>query len=59
MGAVALSQAGMGGADGSWAVLSGSPAYTPTQLQLYACEDQIRDSEQKHSTERVGYLVFE
>jgi beta-lactam-binding protein with PASTA domain len=55
----AASVSGMDGNDGSWAVLSGSPALTTTSIGLHACEDQIGDSEQSHTTTQVGYIVFE
>ena len=57
--AAALSVSGMDGADGSWAVLSGANPLTPSTLSLHASEDQMNDSELKHSTTQVGYIIFE
>ena len=54
-----VSQAGMDGGDGSWAVLYGVNPATPSSLSLAADEDQMKDTERKHTTEQVGYLVFE
>ena len=55
----AASISGMDGNNGAWAVLAGSPALTTTSIGLYACEDQMNDSEQKHTTTQIGYIVFE
>ena len=49
----------MDGGDGSWAVLAGNPALTPTSIGMYACEDTKNDSEQNHTGEQVCYIVFE
>ena len=57
--AVALSQSAMDGNDGSWAVFYGSTPFSSTNIDLYVSEDQMNDSEQRHVTEQVGYLVFE
>jgi len=57
--AAAVSQTGMDGIDGSWAVLAGSPAFSTTTIGIYACEDRLSDAEQKHTTEQVAYLIFE
>jgi hypothetical protein len=57
--AAALSQAGMDGGNGGWAVLVGSNAMTSTSLRLEIDEDQLHDSERNHTTEQVGYIVFE
>ncbi|QQL43871.1 cadherin domain-containing protein [Sulfuriroseicoccus oceanibius] len=57
--AAALSISGMDGGDGAWAVLSGANPITPTVLGLHALEDQMGDSDQRHTTTQVGYLVFE
>ena len=57
--AAAASISGMDGNNGAWAVLSGNPALSTTSIGLHACEDQIADSEQTHSTTQVGYIVFE
>jgi RHS repeat-associated protein len=45
--------------DGSWAVLYGAAPLSATSLDLAVDEDQIGDSERRHNTEQVAYLVFE
>ena len=57
--AAALSSTGMDGADGAWPVLNGADALSATTLKLIVDEDQLKDSEQKHATEQVNYLIFE
>jgi hypothetical protein len=57
--AAAVSISAMDGNNGAWAVLSGSPAFSTTSIGLHACEDQMNDSEQKHTTAQVAYIVFE
>lgn len=54
-----LSQAAMDGGDGSWAVLYGTNPVTPNWLYLAIEEDWVWDSERNHTTEQVGYIVFE
>ena len=54
-----VSQAGMDAADGGWAVLYGTNPVTPTRLRLAIEEDWYLYSERKHTTEQVGYIVFE
>ncbi len=56
---VAISISGMDGNDGGWPVLLGTGAVSPTQLKLAIDEDQIIDTERKHPTEQVSYLLFE
>ncbi len=56
--AAALSQAGMDGADGSWAALYGATPLTPTTLTIAVDEDKLGDSERKHTTEQVSYILF-
>lgn len=56
-----LGSAGMDGGDGGWAVLRGSdpvPASTGT-IGLSIDEDQLGDSERKHTTEQVAYFVID
>ena len=48
---------GLDGADGGWAHLHG--AMSTTQIGLSVDEDQVVDSERSHTTEQVGYIVFE
>ncbi len=57
--AVALSQSGMDGSDGSWPALFGANALSNDSIDLIVDEDQLTDSERKHTTEQVGYLIFE
>ncbi|MGB1259036.1 MAG: cadherin domain-containing protein [Akkermansiaceae bacterium] len=57
--AAAVSLAGLDGGDGGWAVLYGANPITSTQLTIACDEDQLANSERKHTTEQVGYLVFE
>jgi hypothetical protein len=54
-----LSQAAMDGRDGGWAVLYGPSPVTYSALKLAIEEDMAWDSERKHTTEQVGYIVFE
>ncbi|UCG16921.1 MAG: hypothetical protein JSV19_02580, partial [Phycisphaerales bacterium] len=54
-----LSQAGMIGADGSWAQAYGPTLATTTTLNLSLDEDQLGDTERRHTGERVAYAVFE
>ncbi len=44
---------------GGWAVLYGARAISTTQLRLAIDEDWYLDSERRHTTEQVGYIVFE
>jgi G8 domain/Cadherin domain/Bacterial Ig domain/K319L-like, PKD domain/PKD domain len=53
-----VTQAAIDGNDGSYAVLVGSAAITPTSLTVVVDEDQAKDSERRHSTEQAAYLVF-
>jgi hypothetical protein len=53
-----VSQAGMQSSEGSWAQVHGATVATTTTLYLSVDEDQIGRGERKHSTERVGYVVF-
>jgi hypothetical protein len=54
-----VSQFGMDGGEGSWAVLYGGGPVSSTGLDLAVDEDQARDSERSHTSEQVGYIVFE
>jgi hypothetical protein len=54
-----VSQAGMDGADGGWAVLYGPSAVSATRLRLAIDEDWYFYSERNHTTEQVSYIVFE
>jgi hypothetical protein len=52
-------QAGMDGQDGAWSVLWGPGALAADGVSLAAEEDALGDGERGHTTEQVGYLVFE
>ncbi|UCG15336.1 MAG: hypothetical protein JSV19_08550 [Phycisphaerales bacterium] len=54
-----LSQAGMIGADGSWAQAYGPTLATAAALNLSLDEDQLGDTERRHTAERVAYAAFE
>jgi len=54
-----VSQAGMDGGDGAWAVLYGPSPVAPHQVSIACDEDWYLDSERRHSTEQLGYIVFE
>jgi hypothetical protein len=49
----------MDGADGGWPVLYGPAAVSATQLRLAIDEDWYLYSERNHTTEQLGYVVFE
>jgi len=51
--------AGMDGNNGCWSMTYGPVQTTATTLSLVVDEDQLQDSERKHGTEQVGYVVFE
>ena len=53
------SVAAMDGANGGWAILYGANPVTSGKLNLAIDEDQSADSERAHTTEQVGYVVFE
>lgn len=55
-----LSSTGMDGSDGSWPVMIGSNPLPASggSIDLTMDEDQIRDSERKHTTEQVAYFVI-
>jgi hypothetical protein len=55
----AVSQTGMDGTEGSWAVLSGAPALTTTALKLHVAEDGFSNSLRSHTTEQVAFIVFQ
>jgi hypothetical protein len=54
-----LTMAGMDGNDGGWAILRTANPFTAATMKLSADEDTISDSERVHSTEQVGYFVFQ
>ncbi len=53
-----VSQAGMDGTDGGWAVLYGDSPVGASTLDMAIEEDQLYDEERWHTTEQVAYLVF-
>jgi PKD repeat protein len=53
-----ISAAGMDGGNGGWPVMYGSTPLTTTSLTMVFDEDQVNDSERKHTTEQVAYIVF-
>jgi hypothetical protein len=57
--AAVVSQAGMDGINGGWAILYGANPVTANSLKLAVDEDQLHDAERKHITEQVAYIVFE
>jgi hypothetical protein len=56
-----VSQAGMDGGNGGWAVVYGSDPITPTggTLKLAIDEDQAYDAERAHTTEQVAYFIID
>jgi hypothetical protein len=54
-----VTMAAVDGGNGGWAYTYGADPITTTSLDLVIDEDQIGDSERNHTTEQVGYLVFE
>jgi len=57
--AVALSQSGVDGNDGGYAVLYGATPFTATTITLAIDEDQMTDSERNHVNEQACYIIFE
>ncbi|MCP4149786.1 MAG: PKD domain-containing protein, partial [bacterium] len=53
-----LSCAGMDGNNGGWPVLFDATSLTSTSMGLIFDEDQVKDSERKHTTEQVAFIVF-
>jgi hypothetical protein len=53
------SVAAMDGTNGGWAILYGANPVTSGKLNLAIDEDQSADSERAHTSEQVGYIVFE
>jgi VCBS repeat-containing protein len=56
-----VSQAGMDGGNGGWAVLYGDNPITPTgsTLNLAIEEDQSKDTERRHTTEQVAFFIID
>jgi hypothetical protein len=53
-----ISQNGMDGANGGWAILYGNNALTNSGIALAIDEDQSKDTERSHTSEQVAYVVF-
>ena len=51
--------AGIQEAGGGWAILYGNSPVSRGAVKLAIDEDNIRDTERNHTTECVGYIVFE
>ncbi len=58
VGAAAASMSGVDGDDGGWAVLYGASPVSSTELTVAIDEDALKDTERKHTSEQVAYLVF-
>ena len=56
--AAIVSQAAMHSDNGGWSILYGSNPVSTTSLNLAIDEDQAGDSERRHTTQQVGYIVF-
>jgi hypothetical protein len=54
-----LSSAAMDGNNGGWPILFGETPIDNNEINLAIDEDQIKDSERKHNTEQVAYLVID
>jgi hypothetical protein len=56
-----VSQAGMDGGDGGWAVLYGADPVSPGTglLNIAIDEDQIANNERRHTTEQVAYFIID
>jgi hypothetical protein len=54
-----VTQAGMDGGNGGWAVIYGDDPLPPSWMDLAIDEDWVRDGESSHTSEQVGYIVFE
>jgi hypothetical protein len=52
-----LSQAGMRGGDGSWALLGGPTASTGSSLRVSVDEDNAKDTERSHGAEQVAFFA--
>lgn len=54
-----VSTAAMDGNNGGWPILYGANPLSASSMQLAFDEDQAKDSERRHTTEQVAYIVFE
>jgi len=57
--AAVASQAAMDGGNGGWAVLYGTDPASIHEIHLAIDEDRMKDSERKHTTEQVAYIVLD
>ena len=59
--AAVVTMAAMDGGNGGWAVLYGSDSISPTgnTLKLAIDEDQANDTERRHTSEQVAYLIID
>ena len=57
--AAVASQAAMDGGNGGWAVLYGNDPVSTTTINLAVDEDRMKDSERKHTSEQVAFIVFD
>ena len=51
--------AGVDGGNGGWSYTYGAAPLATTTIDLVIDEDQVGDTERNHTTEQVGYVVFE
>ncbi|REK22600.1 MAG: choice-of-anchor D domain-containing protein [Planctomycetota bacterium] len=56
--AAVLSQAGMWGPDGSWAILNGDDPFDSTSIKVSVDEDTLNDAERNHTQEEVAFVMF-
>jgi hypothetical protein len=54
-----VTQAGMDGGNGGWAIIYGDDPLPQDWMDLAIDEDWVKDGESRHTTEQVGYIVFE
>ena len=54
-----VSGAAMDGNNGGWPILYGTNPLSASTMQLAFDEDQAKDSERRHTTEQVAFIVFE
>ena len=54
-----VTMAAMDGGNGGWAQTHGATQTSTTSLFLSIDEDTLGDTERAHTTEQVGYIVFE
>jgi hypothetical protein len=57
-GTAILSSAAMKRSNGGWPILYGSNPVTSTALNMAVDEDLLKDSERRHGTEKIAYIVL-